>query len=224
MRPHRLNTIAVIPCLNEARTIGPLVSALAPHVHASLVVDDGSTDDTSSVATEAGARVLRHPHPLGKGAALASGWTTAASSGALWVLLLDGDGQHAPEDAPGLFAAAASPNIQLVVGDRTPQADSMPWIRRVTNRCMSRWITSLAGVPIPDSQCGYRLVHLPSLERVRLQTRQFEIESEMIVAFARANLGIATAPIQVRYQGERSKISPIPDSIRWLRWYLASRR
>ncbi len=217
------NTVAVVPCLNEARTIGALVPRLLVHVREVLVIDDGSSDETGRLASLAGARVIRHDSPLGKGAALASGWAAAQETGADWILMLDGDGQHEPDDAPHLLRAATE-DIRLVVGNRMPEAHAMPWVRRHTNRWMSRRISALAGCAVPDSQCGYRLAHLQSLLQVGLRSRCFEIESEMIVAFARAGLGIGSAPIQVRYRGERSKISPIRDTLRWFRWYRATRR
>ncbi len=221
--PFHGNTVAVVPCLNEARTIGALVPPLLSRVRDVFVIDDGSSDETGRLASLAGARVIRHDSPLGKGAALATGWAAAIQESATWAFLLDGDGQHDPDDAPRLFASAVQ-GIHLVVGNRMPDAQAMPFIRRQTNRWMSRRISTLAGREIPDSQCGYRLVHLPSLQQVGLRSRCFEIESEMIVAFARAGLGIASAPIQVRYRGERSKISPMRDTLRWLRWYQATRR
>lgn len=220
--PARGNTVAVIPCLNEARAIGGIVTLLLSRVRSVIVVDDGSSDDTASAATQAGARVERHPVPRGKGAALATGWTLAGSLGAEWILLLDGDGQHDPADANGFFAAAADP-VRMVVGNRMPQAHAMPWLRRQTNRWMSRRISALAGIAIPDSQCGYRLVHLPSLAQLGLCSQRFEIESEMLVTFARAGLAVAFAPVQVHYRDERSKISPVRDTLRWICWYRSTR-
>ncbi len=218
MLPARGNTVAIVPCLNEARAISAVVVALRPFVREILVVDDGSTDGTAAVASASGATVCRLERSLGKGAALAVGWMAAATQGAEWVLLLDGDGQHDPKDAPGLFAAATA-GVRLVVGNRMSQAAAMPWLRRQTNRWMSRRISGLAGIPIPDSQCGFRLAHLASLQQAGLQSQQFEIESEMLVAFARAGWGVAFAPVQVRYRDERSKISPLRDTLRWLRWH-----
>lgn len=218
MLPACGNTVAIVPCLNEARAIGGVVVALHPFVRETIVVDDGSTDGTAAAASAAGATVCRLERSLGKGAALAVGWTAAANQGAEWVLLLDGDGQHDPLDAPGLFAAATA-GVRLVVGNRMSQAAAMPWLRRQTNRWMSRRISGLAGIPIPDSQCGFRLAHLASLQEASLHSQQFEIESEMLVAFAHAAWGVAFAPIQVRYGEERSKISPLRDTLRWIRWY-----
>ena len=208
----------MIPCLDEARGIAGVVRGLAGTVAEVLVVDDGSADGTADVARAAGARVLRNPVSQGKGAALAQGWAAAAASGAEWVLLLDGDGQHDPADAPSLLAAAEA-GADLVVGNRMPGSAAMPWLRRATNRWMSRRISRLAGVEVPDSQCGFRLARLSALLGLRLRTQGFEIESEMTVAFGRAGFRVASVPIRVRYGPERSKISPVRDTLRWFRWY-----
>jgi glycosyltransferase involved in cell wall biosynthesis len=187
-----------------------------------LVVDDGSSDGTAAEAEAAGATVLRHSKPLGKGAALAAGWHRARELGGEWMLMLDGDGQHDPEEAPA-FIAAAETGARLVVGNRMPGSRAMPVVRRWTNRWMSRRISAMAGLEVPDSQCGYRLVHLPSLEALALRCRGYEIESEMTVAFARAGHPMVFVPVRVRYGGEQSKISPLRDTARWFRWYLRTR-
>lgn len=222
MFPTRENTFALVPCLDEAATIGDIVRRVRPHVAGVIVVDDGSRDETGQAAAAAGATVLRHAVPLGKGVALATAWKAAGERGAEWVLLLDGDGQHAPEDSPNLFAAATD-GVKLVVGNRMDRPNTMPWLRRATNRWLSWKLTQLAGVELPDSQCGFRLAHLPTLLALGLHTERFEIESEMVVAFARAGHRIAFVPIQVRYGAERSKISPLHDTRRWWRWYKAAR-
>jgi glycosyltransferase involved in cell wall biosynthesis len=215
-------TIAVIPCLDEAGRVGAVVRGLSGTVSRILVVDDGSSDGTAAEAGSAGATVLRHSKPLGKGAALAAGWRRARELGGEWMLMLDGDGQHDPAEAPA-FIAAAETGARLVVGNRMPGSRAMPVVRRWTNRWMSRRISALAGLEVPDSQCGYRLVHLPSLEALALRCRGYEIESEMTVAFARAGHPMAFVPVRVRYGGERSKISPLRDTARWFRWYLRTR-
>src|SRR5687767_1105390 len=90
----------VIPCQNEAAMIGRVVAGAARYVPQVWVVDDGSTDATSDHARKAGARIIALPRRQGKGAALRAGWAEAARCGFDWVLMLDGDGQHAPEDIP----------------------------------------------------------------------------------------------------------------------------
>ena len=209
---------AIIPCRDEARRIGEIIRGLRDDLPTIFVVDDGSKDETASEAERAGAVVLRHARPLGKGAALATAWDAATARGFQWALQLDGDGQHAVEDVPRFLDAAAT-GLDLVVGDRLSNSTGMPWLRRLTNQWMSRRLSRLAGFPLTDSQCGFRLVDLTKLRALSLRSRHFEIESEMCVAFARAGHRIGFVPVQVRYGGERSKISPIRDTVRWWRWY-----
>jgi len=85
---------AVIPCLNEAAAVETLVRQVREHLPAVIVVDDGSTDATGERATRAGAEVLRHDQPEGKGAALQTGLKRARERGLTWAMTLDGDGQH----------------------------------------------------------------------------------------------------------------------------------
>jgi glycosyltransferase involved in cell wall biosynthesis len=188
-----------------------------------FVVDDGSTDSTAREAKTAGAHVFLSAQPQGKGAALGVGWTAAMERSLEWALLMDGDGQHDPADIP-LFLDQAKCNEHLIIGNRMHDCARMPPLRRVTNRWLSVRISKLAEVSIPDTQCGFRLVHLPSLGAVTLTTRYFEIESEMCFAFARAGFAIGSVEIHVRYGEERSKIAPVIDTLRWLRWYWNARR
>ncbi|MBN8247829.1 MAG: glycosyltransferase family 2 protein [Verrucomicrobia bacterium] len=212
----------VIPCHNEASSIASVVCGIRSFIPWVLVVDDGSTDATGILATRAGARLLSRSRRGGKGQALRQGWTAARDAGFEWVLMLDGDGQHAPEEAPRLLAAA-SLRRPLIIGNRLP-ATAMPWLRRSVNSWMSRRLSRVADRPLPDSQCGYRLAHLPTLLDLDIGARHFEIESEMCLAFARAGLAVEFVPITARYGTERSKIRPILDSWRWCRWYLSTRR
>jgi glycosyltransferase involved in cell wall biosynthesis len=208
----------VIPCLNEAAAIGNVVRAVQAFLLQTLVVDDGSSDGTANVARAAGAVVLRHDRPQGKGSALRTGWKYALDHGFSWVLCLDGDGQHAPADIPKFLDRAAAGDVALIVGERMHAPGSMPLVRRLTNRFMSWRLSRLAGVGLTDTQCGFRLMHLPSLVRLTINTDCFEIESDVLVQFATAGLGIAFVPIQVIYADERSKIRPLRDTFRWWKW------
>jgi glycosyltransferase involved in cell wall biosynthesis len=232
----RSKYVAVIPCLNEARTIAELVRAVtrelrtdfeqagaatiapdqgSPYV---IVVDDGSTDTTGKLAAQAGARVLAHSHVRGKGRALATGLQEARRLGFEKAFVLDGDGQHAPADIQAFLKCAHETGVQLIVGNRMLQAQGMPWVRRVVNRWMSRRLSKLAGRPLPDSQCGFRLIDLKTWSALAISAEHFEIESEMLLAFIAAGAQVEFVPIQVIYKTEQSKIHPWRDTWRWFRW------
>jgi len=212
---------AVIPCFNEAARIGKAASAVQKHLPKVIVVDDGSTDATSELARCAGAEIVRLPINTGKGAALRAGWKRAHESGFKWVLQLDGDGQHASDDIPGLFECAERTGSTLVVGNRMNHSAGMPWLRRHVNRWMSGRISKMTGVRLPDSQCGFRLAHMETLMSLPFHANRFEIESAMLVAFLAAGEKVEFVPIQTIYENSASKIDPLADSWRWLRWRLA---
>lgn len=215
---------AVIPCLNEAASISELVAVVRRRVPAVYVVDDGSTDRTGTIAKQAGAQVLRHEVSRGKGAALFAAWSHARKHGFTWALTMDGDGQHAPEDISKFFAAAERTGAELVVGNRMENPAGMPWLRRQVNRWMSRRISSLAGMALPDSQCGFRLMNLETWSRLPVHAEHFEIESDVLLEFARGKYRIDFVPITVIYKNEQSKIHPARDTVRWLRWWWQARR
>lgn len=209
----------VIPCFNEGKQIGAVVRAVRKHLPAVFVVDDCSSDDTAQQAKAAGAEVLRHSTNLGKGAALMTGWRHAQQQGFEWALTMDGDGQHASNDIPAFLQHAEKTNSALVIGNRMENPFSMPFVRRLVNRWMSKRISLRAGRTLPDTQCGFRLMKLSAWHALRIETQRFEIESEVLLAFVRAGLPVSFVPIQVIYGNEQSKIHPLADTVRWLRWW-----
>jgi glycosyltransferase involved in cell wall biosynthesis len=215
---------AVIPCLNEQAAIGAVVASVRQELPRIIVVDDGSTDDTAAICRSSGAFVLRNGTTLGKGAALQLGLAYARQSGCRWALTMDGDGQHSTGDISSFFGCAARTSAALIIGDRMGHASQIPFIRRWVNRWMSRRLSNLTGRFLPDSQCGFRLVNLDDWARMTIEVSYFEIESEMLFRFAKAGLAIEFVPIQVIYKKERSKIHPLRDTVRWLRWYARARR
>jgi glycosyltransferase involved in cell wall biosynthesis len=209
----------VIPCFNEGTTIAPLATAVRQYLPFVLVVDDGSTDGTSNLACGAGAVVVSHQRNLGKGAALKTGLSLALKQGFEWAVTLDGDGQHAPEDLPGLLRCAEQTGALLVIGNRMDNAHAMPWLRRRVNRWMSRKLSQRAGRHLPDTQCGLRLIHLKTWGALALKTEHFEVESEMLMAFLAAGRRVEFVPIQVVRSRRGSRIRPVADSLRWLKWW-----
>lgn len=213
--------VAVVPCYNEAPSIGGLIGEIRAYLPHVIVVDDGSTDGTGAQARAAGAEVICPGPNGGKGTALRAGWRHAHRRGFDWALSMDGDGQHAPADIPKFFARAENNAADLVVGDRMTNAAAMPWLRWQVNRWMSKRLSALVGVQLVDSQCGFRLAHLETLLRLPLLTRRFEIESETLVSFLEAGLRVEFVPIHVIYRTGRSHICPLRDTWRWLRWWTA---
>jgi glycosyltransferase involved in cell wall biosynthesis len=218
------NCVAVIPCHNESRRIGSLVTEVKRFVANVLVVDDGSSDGTAEEARRAGADVVVHGTRTGKGRSLMDGWQAARDAGFEWAITLDGDGQHAPGNIPRFLQKAQETGAPLVIGNRMDDPRGMPPLRRRVNHRLSCWISGLVGRSLPDTQCGYRLLHLPTLLEVPVAADHFEIESETVFQFALRRLAVEFVPIEVIYATETSKIRPLKDTVRWLFWYAGARR
>ncbi len=212
---------AIIPCFNESGRIGPVVEGARRHLPNVIVVDDGSTDQTAREARSAGAQVIRQSVNGGKGSALRAGWDHARKIGFDWALCLDGDGQHSTQDIPKFFGRAGETSAQLIIGNRMDRAGEMPMLRRWANRWMSRCLSDLTGEKLSDSQCGFRLVHVESVLHLPLASSRFVIESETIVAFLAAGKHVEFVPIQVIYGTGGSRICPVRDTWRWMRWWTA---
>jgi glycosyltransferase involved in cell wall biosynthesis len=214
--------LAVIPAYQASRTLGAVVEASARHLPV-LVVDDGSTDDTSAVAFAAGAEVLRQEPNQGKGAALRAGFGRALEHGATAVLTLDADGQHDPTCIPDLLEAWREGGAPLIIGRRDFSA--MPWSRRLANN-LGTWTFSWAvGRHIADNQSGFRLIAQPLLSRL-LESREagFEFEVEMITLAIRAGLAIDWVPIPTIYEDQGSHIRPVAHVTNFLRVAWSARR
>ena len=205
---------AVIPAYNEARTIGAVVSALGPLVGAVIVVDDGSRDGCADLAASAGAQVIRHDCNRGKGTAVRSGLRLALDGPFTHVLLIDGDLQHPPEDAGRLLAEADRTSADLVVGERTFDREAMPLSRYYANRVGSRVLSWFVGVPLNDTQSGFRVFRTELLRRMTLRATGYEIETEMLVKAGRLGARIVSVPVPAVYGTGISKLRPVRDTTR----------
>ncbi len=213
---------AILPALNAARFLPDVIGqirALHPELR-TLIVDDGSTDETAEVARQAGAEVIVHEVNQGKGQALKTGYAWALENGLDYVFTMDSDGQHLPAEMAGFLEQAQEGNFDIVVGTRMAQTENMPWIRLKTNQFTSWVISRLAGCTIPDSQNGYRLYRTECLRGIKLKTSRYDSESEILVRLARRGFTIGSTPITTVYGDEESSINPFVDTGRFFRLVL----
>jgi glycosyltransferase involved in cell wall biosynthesis len=209
-----MKIVAVIPAFNEEERIADVVRRTLA-VCELLVVDDGSSDSTTSLATGAGARVHALGENRGKTFALETGFHLALDGGADAVVTLDADGQHLPEEIPR-FIEAALQGADIVVGSRMGETRDMPWVRLWTNWTTSRVVSWLARTRILDSQSGFRLFRKEVLQKVKVTSGRFAGESEILIEAGRKGFRIAEVPISTVYFGtEGSKIDPFRDTIRF---------
>jgi len=210
-----MRVCAVVPAYNEQDNVAGVVSGIKNQLDNVLVVDDGSVDDTRGEAESAGAAVLRHAENRGKGAALLTGAEWARDQGFDAVIVLDADGQHDWKEIPIFIETAERENADIVVGNRMNYTQTMPWDRKITNLFSSWMITKMIGQNVYDTQCGFRLMRLDALARLKLKTHRYDTESEMLVSAGKLGYKIANVPIKTIYSGQRSFINPVLDSLRF---------
>jgi glycosyltransferase involved in cell wall biosynthesis len=204
----------VIPVFNEAHVLGEVIErvrALDLAQAEIIVIDDGSTDGSAEVALHAGASVIRHPYNIGNGAAVKSG--IRASRGEL-IVLMDGDGQHQPEDIPKLIAAA--PDYHMVVGARA-KGSKLRLHRYAANLVYNLLASYVTQFKIQDLTSGFRLLNRRDAVRfIDLLPNTFSYPTTLTLAFLRSGLTLKYVPIQTLYRSGQSKISLVTDGIRFL--------
>jgi glycosyltransferase involved in cell wall biosynthesis len=202
----------VIPALNEEASIGGVVATLrgaAPWLEI-LVIDDGSTDATANRAEAAGATVIRHPYNKGNGAAVKSGIRRAAGE---YVLVLDADGQHPPEDALRIVARLGE--YDLVIGARADETQATA-ARRAGNALLNDVASFLTGRSIPDLTSGFRGARRECLrEFLHLLPNGFSTPTTTTLAFMKAGYSVAFEPIHARRRSGQSKIRLASDGARF---------
>lgn len=208
----------LIPTYNESKAIGGIIKRIKGQGLETVIVDDGSFDHTADIARQAGAVVLENKINQGKGASLIQGFSYVLNSGFDAVITMDGDGQHLPEDIPFFLRLATYSQVGILVGNRMSKTKDMPVIRSVTNKFMSWLISSVIKQRIPDTQCGFRLIKREVLEKIKLKTTKYEIESELLIKAARLGFKIESVPIKTVYAGEKSQINPVMDTVRFIKF------
>ncbi len=169
------DAVAVVPAHNESATVAEVVRAAARHLDAVLVIDDGSTDDTARVATDAGAAVHSLSPNRGKGGALLYGLDKACESGARVIVTLDADGEHDPDDIPALVSALADADIAL--GYREVYRSRA---RRLLNGLSLFWFR-LLDPAIRDTICGFRAFRADVLPDLQNDAGGFAYEHEAVL-------------------------------------------
>ena len=202
----------VIPAYNEAEAIAAVIATLrnAAAWHEIVVVDDGSSDGTADAAAGAGARVISHPYNKGNGAAVKSGIRGATGE---YILILDGDGQHRPEDALRIVAQLGQ--YDLVIGARS-KATQATHARRFGNGALNSLASYLTGRDIPDLTSGFRAARREHLrEFLHLLPNGFSTPTTTTLAFIKAGYNVAFEPVEARSRVGHSKIRFAQDGAKF---------
>jgi glycosyltransferase involved in cell wall biosynthesis len=189
-----------------------------------LLVDDGSTDDSSLTVAPLGCHIIRHPENRGKGAALWTGIQWGLHHDKQWFLLMDADGQHPAESIPLFLDAVQNSDDTFITGNRLGDMSDMPYHRRLSNRLTSWVVSKKIGHRIPDSQCGFRLIHQSCLEGFEPKTCHYETETEILLHAANRGARFRSVIIPTIYQGQQSGIHNLRDTFRFIRLILGFKK
>lgn len=203
----------LIPAYNEGPVVADVIRALqaAAPWREILLVDDGSSDDTGRHAADAGARVLRHPYNKGNGAAVKTGIRAATGE---YLLVIDGDGQHKPEDAQAIVTMLGE--YDLVVGARAMHTQATG-VRRVGNTLLNMFATYMTGREIPDLTSGFRGARVSILrEFLHLIPNGFSTPTTTTLACIKAGYNVRFHPIEARQRTGHSKIKLARDGTKFL--------
>ena len=198
------DVLVVIPAFNESKSIGQVVDQVVTFGFQTLVVDDGSIDQTADVARQHGAHVVSLPLNSGVGGALRCGFRYAVENGFAAVIQCDADGQHLPNHLIDLVDAANRTNAHMMIGSRFGSENTThdpSLLRRFAMLTLSKVAQHATKHKITDSTSGFRLIQQPLLGELAVQLPAYYLGDtfETVVAAGRAGyhieeIGVAMAP------------------------------
>ncbi|MFX0123605.1 MAG: glycosyltransferase family 2 protein [Candidatus Hodarchaeota archaeon] len=214
----------LLPAFNEESTIPKVVQQLLEIFSPDQIIlaDDGSTDNTSSIARELGIKIIRNRNNRGKGHILRSAFAIIVKQfpNVKWVLTIDADGQHDVRDIPSFIRTINyNPRADIIVGKR--DYNRMPPINWISNKLTSVWSNFWLNWDLHDLQCGFRCYRADALRRILeigLTKNKFDLETEILIISWILNEKVIEIPIRTLYPNTRrkSRIQPLIDTFRWI--------
>ncbi len=213
-----LGCVVLIPTYNNAGTLAQVISDVKEYASDVIVVNDGSTDNTAEILTAIeDIRIISYAENRGKGYALKLGLSKAYEWGYRYAITIDSDGQHYADDIAVFVERIEQSPDTLLIGARNLTADNMPSKNTFANKFSNFWFKIETGQSLSDTQSGYRLYPLEKLQNIRLITRRYEFEVEIIVRAAWRGVKVENVPIKVYYAPDDKRVShfrPLRDFTR----------
>jgi glycosyltransferase involved in cell wall biosynthesis len=214
----QLNCSVLIPTYNNQNTLSDVIESVLKYTDRIIVVNDGATDKTEEVLKKySQITVAKHAFNKGKGVALRTGFKKAVELGYRYVITIDSDGQHNPDELPAFLEKIEKEPDSLIVGARNMEQSSVPGKSSFGHKFSNFWYKVETGIDLPDTQSGYRLYPVEKLSGMRFFTNKFEFEIEVIVRAAWRGISVTSVPVSVVYFPKETRVShfrPVRDFTR----------
>ena len=206
---NRGRVIAAIPCYDEEPFVGDIVRRARAYVDQVIVVDDGSTDRTAEVAEAAGAVVVRHETNRGPGGAYRSCLAAAQDHEAAFLITLDGDGQHDPDELPRLLRPLLDGEADVVIGSRFLEPYEIARYRKFGIDVITFLYNVGSKEKVVDAQSCYRGYTRKALDSLYITEAGFGFSVELLVQARKAGLRIIEVPISCIYHDASHSLNPV---------------
>jgi len=207
-----------IPVFNNRDTVRKVAAACRTILQHVVVIDDGSTDvDVSSLLSGIDVVVLKHETNLGKGQAILTASRFVESRGGLYMITIDADGQHAPQDMEKFITLMQDDGPAIIIGSRDFTTANVPASSRFGRSFANFWLKVETGRTVDDCQSGFRAYPVQYLNRLQFKGSRYDFEAEVLAKAAWAGLELRTVPIDVTYPKPAERIShfkPLLDNVR----------
>lgn len=197
----------LLPTYNNAGSLESVINGCLRQSSHVLVVNDGSTDQTAELIRKFPVHSVEYAVNKGKGYALRQGFRKALELGYRYVITLDTDGQHYPEDCRAFLEALDPENDEVMIGSRDLNQANVPGKSSFGNRFSNFWFWVETGRRMPDTQSGFRLYPIHRYRSMHFFTRKYEFEIEVIVRSAWMGIPVVSIPVQVFYPDKDKRVS-----------------
>lgn len=208
----------VVPVYNNGKTVKSIATKCRQYLKKVLVVDDGSTDaDLFGLFRDTDIKVIRHERNLGKGKAIMTAAKFVEENGGLYMITIDADGQHYPEDLQKFIPLISGDDQSIIIGCRNFETENVPASSRFGRKFANFWLLVETGISIEDCQSGFRAYPVRCFSMIHMNGSHYDFEAEILAKGVWAGFKLKTVPIKVWYPEPQSRVSsfkPFLDNFR----------
>jgi glycosyltransferase involved in cell wall biosynthesis len=200
--------VAAIPCFNTERSIAQVVRRTRKYVDDVIVVDDGSRDLTGHRARAAGAIVVEHDTNRGYGEAIKSCLSAGLRFGADILVIIDGDGQHNPDEIPALLTPVLRSTADVVLGSRFLVSSSgVPRYRSFGIKAITFLWNLGSKTKVSDSQSGFRVFNVEAVRGLYIEEKGMPVSIEILEQLRKNGNVIREIPISCSYEDNNTRMN-----------------